>query len=336
MAIWVLIDDRAGNTSQALGVAECLGLPFETVDVAYSGGARLPNVLRGASLLGVTAETRARLISAVADGIPSLVIAAGRRTAPIARWIKRQASMRRQSCALCQIMDPGSAGRAEFDVVAVPKHDRKMPKGPNILPIEGSPHRVTAARLDIEKAAWADRLAKVCAPRIAVLVGGKTKAHDFTPARASVLGGAVADLAQALGGQAMVTTSRRTGKAAEDALFTALPDNVWRYRWGDAGENPYFGFLAWADVIVVTGDSMSMASEACGTHKPVIIESPEGQVSAKHARLHRGLVQSNRAMLLEADAAAMVAQLRQLTCTPTNAAEDVVAALRQLDLLPQV
>ena len=44
------------------------------------------------------------------------------------------------------------------------------------------------------------------------------------------------------------------------------------FRWSkDAAENPYFGYLALTDEIIVTGDSMSMLTEACATRKPVHI-----------------------------------------------------------------
>ena len=44
------------------------------------------------------------------------------------------------------------------------------------------------------------------------------------------------------------------------------------YRWQAAdNENPYMGILAWADRLIVTGDSIAMLSEACATRKPVMI-----------------------------------------------------------------
>jgi hypothetical protein len=39
----------------------------------------------------------------------------------------------------------------------------------------------------------------------------------------------------------------------------------------EATENPYFAFLGLADAHIVTGDSMSMLTEACATRKPVHI-----------------------------------------------------------------
>ena len=41
------------------------------------------------------------------------------------------------------------------------------------------------------------------------------------------------------------------------------------YIWDGQGDNPYEGFLALADHIIVTADSVSMTSEAATTGKPV-------------------------------------------------------------------
>ncbi len=326
--IWALIDDRAGNTGQTLGVAEALGHDFRQIRVDYTAAARLPNLLRGSGLLGVDADSRARLKG---EGEwPALVIAAGRRLAPVARWIKAQG----QGVRLCQIMDPGWPGRGDFDLIAIPAHDGKNFGGGNILRTVGAPHRIAAPRLAAARLAWADRLEQIRAPRIAVLVGGATKDQPFSEGRAADLGRHLAGLAAATGGQIMLTTSRRTGVDPEAALLAQLPATTWAYRWGDAGENPYFGFLAWADILVVTGDSMSMVSEACGTDKPVLIDAPAAETSPKHARLHADLVARNRALRLDAGTDALLRALPGLDCTPVNAALDVAAALRKAGLCP--
>ena len=58
--------------------------------------------------------------------------------------------------------------------------------------------------------------------------------------------------------------------------------------WDGTGANPYFGYLALADAIVVTGDSVSMVSEAASTGKPVyVFDLPGG--SAKFRAFHDGL-----------------------------------------------
>ena len=44
--VWILADDRAGNVSQLLGIAEALELPFERKDIRYDAWIKLPNFLR--------------------------------------------------------------------------------------------------------------------------------------------------------------------------------------------------------------------------------------------------------------------------------------------------
>jgi mitochondrial fission protein ELM1 len=278
--VWVLADDRAGNVGQCVGVAEALGLPFEVKSIRYTALGRLPNLLRGASLMGVAAEARAGLVAPW----PRLVIAAGRRTAPVARWLKRRSGAR-----LVQIMDPGPGGRSEFDLIAVPGHDGKRLAGGNILPITGAPHRVNPAKLAEAAGQWRARFAHLPRPWIGLIVGGSTRQRSFTPAMADELGRRVASMAAASGGSVLVTTSRRTGPEAAQALLAALPEPRFAHCWGGEGENPYFGFLALADALVVTGDSVSMACEACATPAPVYLYAPEALVVPKHARLHAEL-----------------------------------------------
>ena len=57
---------------------------------------------------------------------------------------------------------------------------------------------------------------------------------------------------------------------------------MYTFLWGDTKENPYMGYMACADMIVVSGDSVSMCSESCGTQKPVLIFRGEDWLTPKH------------------------------------------------------
>lgn len=330
--IWVLVDDRAGNAAQALGVAEALGLPFTVKTLAYTRAAALPNLIRGCGPMGLSPASAAALVPA-GGAWPLLAIAAGRRAAPPARWIRDSAARAGRATALVQIMDPGWPGREDFDLIAVPVHDRHGLAGSNVLPILGAPHRVTPERLAAARETWAGILGETEDPRIALLVGGASRKRPFTPERAAALGRRTAALARAVGGRIFLTTSRRTGRAAEDALVAALPQGSWIYRWGDPGENPYFGLLAWADAIVVTGDSMSMVSEACGAAVPVLIDAPARATAAKHARFHARLYEARRALPLSDDGEGLAAGMAGLDCLPLNSALDVARAVRDRGLV---
>ncbi len=312
-AVWLLIDDRAGNRSQCLGVAEALGLKFEVRGLEYTAAGALPQFILGASFFGLTAKSRAEL----APPWPDLVIAAGRRTAPVARRIKR---LNGGATYLVQIMDPGSTGAGEFDLIAAPRHDT-ITERPNVMRITGAPHRITPARLTAAAAEWRGRFADLPRPWIALIVGGSTRRRTFTDALARDLGRAASAMAADAGGALLVTTSRRTGAAAQALLGEiAVPKRV--YRWGDEGENPYYGYLAVADAVIVTGDSVSMCSEACATTGPVYIYAPKALSTAKHARLHSELFEKGYARPL-------AGRLETWTHAPLNPAGDVARAVRQ-------
>jgi mitochondrial fission protein ELM1 len=313
-AIWVLADDRAGNVAQCLGVAEALGLPFTVKTIAYDRLARLPNALRGAGLTGVTKDSR----EALRAPWPHLVIAAGRRTAPVARWIKRQCGAK-----LVQIMDPGFPGRGDFDLIVLPAHDRPKAGG-NVMEVLGAPHRVSPERLSAEADKWHPAFAHLPRPWVAVIVGGATKNRPFPVEMAERLGREAARLSAGLGGSLLLTTSRRTGAAQEAVLAEGLPEPRWLHLFAQGGDNPYFGFLALADAIIVTGDSVSMCCEACASPAPVFIWAPEGWAAPKHARLHAQLYQAGLARPL--DGAASLAGWER---SRLNAAREVARMIRE-------
>ena len=323
--IWVLADDRAGNVAQVMGVAEALGRPFVIKDIRYTPLARLPNAVTGARLLGLTPESRASLV----PPWPEVVIAAGRRTAPVARWIKRAAADAGKTVALVQLMNPGRCGAAEFDLIAMPRHDCTVPGGdaPNILRTTGAAHRLTAARLASAADAWAARVGALARPSIALIVGGATHRKPFPAALAEDLGRRVHAMAAAAGGSVLLASSRRTGRAAEQALLGAIPAPREAFLWSQGGDNPYFGFLALADAIVVTGDSVSMCTEACATGGPVYIYAPEGMVAPKHTRLHQDLYALGLARPLPENGGEAFTAWRH---PPLNPAGDIARAVDEL------
>lgn len=311
--VWLLIDDRAGNRAQCEGVAAALGVAGQVKGLVYGWFGKLPNGILGASFAGLTAASRA----ALTPPWPDLVIAAGRRSGPVARRIKRLAGGRTR---LVQIMDPGPSGADEFDLIAIPNHDDAADAA-NVLRITGAPHGVTEARLAAARQAWAASLEALPSPRIAVIAGGSTRRRRFTESMAAELGDLVSAMANSCGGSLMVSTSRRTGDAAS-ALIGAITAPARIHRWESGGDNPYLGYLAWADGVVVTGDSMSMCSEACARPGPVYIYGPPTLITDKHRRLHEELFAAGYARPLGRT-------LEEWRHPPLNAAEAIAAEVRR-------
>src|SRR6266567_7689175 len=84
--IWALLDDRQGNTSQTLGVAEALGEPFETKKIEFNEFIRIPNFLINKTTIGVTKRSASKLHSPW----PDIVISTARRLGIVASYIKSQ------------------------------------------------------------------------------------------------------------------------------------------------------------------------------------------------------------------------------------------------------
>lgn len=274
--VWVLADPRPGTATQALGIAERLGRPFRAMPLEWGPLAQLP--LRWPTLSGLT-ET-ARL--AFREPWPDIAISAGRRSAPVALWLAAR-GVRTVHC-----MSPGFA-EDRFDLLVVGRHD-SPPAAPNILPILGATHRMSPARLAEGREEWGV-FGQLPGPRIALLLGGPPRSEGMAPEVAAGIARQVAGFA----GSVLATGSRRTGRPAESAVAEVLgsvPHHM--RRWADGGPNPYAGMLAWADAVVVTGDSVSMVSEALATAVPVFIADPGG-LGERHQRLHRSIYAAGQA-----------------------------------------
>ncbi len=262
--IWVLADDRPGCVTQAVGLAEALGWPYEVKQLAYSPLAGLHNVLLGASRAGLT-KAAAR---GLAPPWPDLVIASGRRAAPPARWIARASQKRVRTVVLGR---KGGHAADHFDLVVTPFHCG-FPIHPRRIETVTALTRVSTARLEEGARSWPDLFGEISSPRVLLLVGGTTVRHRLDQAMAGRLGTEVASFARRRGGGVLAVTSRRTDAAAVDAIAAGLGDAGRMERWppGRRG-NPYLACLALAEEIVVTGESESMISEAVAADKPVAI-----------------------------------------------------------------
>lgn len=276
LTIWAVSDGRAGIEAQALGLAEAVARlrPAEVTvkRIAWKAGlGRLPT--------GLIPGLRALLkrSSGIAPPWPDIWIAAGRATLPLSR------RMRGRSFVV-QAQDPRGQIDA-YDLVIPPAHDPVQ--GPNVFPIIGAPNRLTPQKMAEASAQWQAWLDPLPRPRIAVIVGGRSRAFDLPEPVAARMAGQIAEAIQAAGGSLMLSFTRRTPEAARRAMQGALrglPGMI----WDDQGENPYFAFLAAADAIVITEDSTNLATDAAATGKPVHVLSLSGG-SPKFRRFHEDL-----------------------------------------------
>lgn len=263
--VGLLNGPRPGDNNQVLGLGETLGWPFELKTVGFHPLPRVPKMissqLRSLALAGVDR----RRSSALQAPWPDLVISAGRELEPVARWIKKQSGNRAR---LVHMGRPWSRLDAFDLIISTPQYF--LPERENILLNELPLHRVTERRLEEARALWAPRFAHLPRPYTVVLLGGNSGSFVLSCAKARRLGKLVNALTRGSGGSLLVTSSARTPADAYHDFLDGIGGPRHEHHWG-AQENPYFGYLALADRIVITGESVSMLAEANVTGKPLLI-----------------------------------------------------------------
>jgi mitochondrial fission protein ELM1 len=264
-AIWLIDAYRAGERGQVRALAEAvsreLGWPCRLISLDYRRRVLFPHIFARTTTRGVTPEAARRL----APPWPDLVITCGVRNEPVCRWI------REQSGGQTRYLHVGRpwAGLESFDlVVTTPQY--RIPDRANVVNNALTLHSVTPERLAAERERWAERFEGLPRPHIVVNVGGHSGPFTLGRKAALRLARDASEFARREGGSLLVSTSSRTPPAVADILESSIdaPHLIYRWRTGDTG-NPYFGMLALADALIVSGDSIAMLSEACATAKPL-------------------------------------------------------------------
>lgn len=284
----IVSDGRTGSENQSLGVAETLG--FKDPEV-FTLRRLYTSKWLGWLPVGLLFDNMAKLEEDA--GRLDVVIGAGFQVSRVLRHLKKQNPGLFSVC----LMRP-SGKVSDYDVVAVPQHDN-FKKAPNVVVTLGAANRITKARLAGEADRWRKRLAAIPTPRIAVLIGGATKRGGLKPEAVEALLGEVLKIAKKANAGLLVTASRRTGAEATAAARKLLEKSGLAYFFWAPGDpqggrdNPYLAYLALADVVVVTSDSVSMVSEAATAGKPVHVWRL-GKVAGKFKALFEGLEKQGR------------------------------------------
>ena len=312
--VWVLTDKTTGHNNQVIGIAENLvGDNYIKKDLSYNIFANLPSKLKlkteSLFLSGISVSSAKE----IAPPWPDIIISAGRKVAPIALQIKKrsESTALKFNCILCHCMLP-SVSLDKFDLIAVPSHDEIPPEfenAKNIIRTIGAPHRVNAARLKKEIKAWETKFSYFSPPFIGVLVGGGTGKTSFSRENALKFAQHLNKLAKICNDATLlITTSRRTPEVVKKVLKETIDCSYYFHDVKTGGGNPYFAFLGMSNLVVVTGDSISMCTEACATGKHVFIYA-DGISPIKHQRFHQKIYGENYAKPLTQEQIKKFAQI---------------------------
>lgn len=261
--VWVLEDEKTGHTVQSVGLAEALGWPYEQKQLQFNLLNRLSNRMLDASRVSLASAKSAPL----SPPWPDVVVSTGRKAAPIARWIAQESGGHTR---LVHLGRKGAENPDDFDLVVSCAHFR-LPQHRNRIEIAAPLNTLAPERLAAARERW-QALFTGPHPHVVLVIGGSTATHELDAPLAARIAADVRTFTEQAGGKVFAITSPRTGDAATDAVAAALGDAHHLHRWtrGEV-DNPYFGFLALADAIVVTGESESMLSEAASIGAPVYI-----------------------------------------------------------------
>ncbi len=303
---WIVTDGARGNEKQCQALAHylaqigaienqppsrfrlALAQPWSALAPRLSW--RAPSAYRAAANADADCTDIARLTQHPA---PRLLISCGRRAALVARVLKKTAG---SMLTTVQILNPRIPPQ-HFDWVVCPRHD--LLSGSNVITTEGALHNVDDESLETARTQWSE-LASLQSPRIAVLVGASNGAYQIDQAYLERLLSGASTLTGR--GTMMVTTSRRTPPELQNFvrhwLTKHYPERFLFHADQPGLANPYPGFLAYAERIVVSSDSVNMISEALGTGRPVhcLTVSTENQ---RFSRFQKALVDSGRLLSLD-------------------------------------
>ncbi len=254
LTCWIVTEGMKGTENQCVGIAETMGLTpiIKTISLKSPWKQLVPYVCF-ATESSLTTES-----DNISAPYPDILIVSGRKSICIAKHIKKKNNGK--TFTIC-IQDPKISPK-NFDLVIAPQHDSI--NGENVVKTIGTVNRVSKETLEKEKTKFAGKFDHLPTPRVAVLIGGSSKHHTMSAANTDKL---ISQL-QSLDTGIMITASGRTGAENTQKLKASLTgDNI--YFWDGEEDNPFFAFLAMADYILVTEDSVSMVSEALVTGKPV-------------------------------------------------------------------
>ncbi len=295
-SIWCVADGRAGILNQTLALGAALGEPERSEKLAHirsTAHRDAPLILQPtgwqlmlrpdlwpAPFSALPLEQR----SLMKAPWPDIWIAAGRRSIPYSRLVKKLSG---GATLVVQTQNP-RVNLDGFDLVIPPEHDG-VAAAPNVFPIIGPPVWFSKARVMDAQAKFA-ALRAAPGQKVLVSIGGDSKNHKISDTNIAAIEGAIQRLAE--GRSFWITVSRRTPEQARvrfRRLASTLPNAAFWENEEHDGPNPYVAFLSMCDLALVTCESANMIADPAFFGKPVYLLKLDGG-SPRFDKLHQGFI----------------------------------------------
>lgn len=209
---------------------------------------------------------------------PELIISCGRVTAPFSVSIKKEVR-----CKNIHILNP-YISHNYFDLILVPKHD-DFPNGKHIIKFNGA--LVNRDNFEIKnpdkKIIFENLKIPLQKQIVTILVGGDYKGQSYKLYEINKFISYVEKLLENKNYFLCFLFSRRTSRKFQYLIKKKFSKSS--YIWDGTTNNPFWYLLSNSNYIVVTGDSISMTSEAIESGKPVFVYMPR-KLKKKFQKFH--------------------------------------------------
>jgi KDO2-lipid IV(A) lauroyltransferase len=172
------------------------------------------------------------------------------------------------------IMKPGMIGLNKFSLAVIPKHDRP-PRRPNVISTTLAPSLIDRDRISGEAARLKQSVEIGAAVVVGALIGGDNPVFVMTKETISKVLYGLVEFCKAHDAELLLTTSRRTPKDAE-ALIKERLGKLKLCRLAIIAneknmEGAVAGILGTSHIVAVSGESVSMVSEAIHSGRKVVV-----------------------------------------------------------------
>lgn len=287
--VLVLSDGKAGHLRQSLSIANAIkeeriksgygqnDTKIETLEVRFRNDFTR-TIFELLSFSGFNLHLlpfcfSSQIFDKIESAYADYIVSCGSSLAGVSLSLKRQFNAKS-----VVIMRPNIYNIDKYDLAIIPAHDRPKHRQ-NVVVVRGAVADFNRESLK-ERANELKERARVAKDNvIGVLIGGDSKAYYLNPELVNGILDGVLLAAEDLDADILLTTSRRTSASVEKAIKERLADLDRIKLLLIANENNFDGavegILGLSDVLIASGESMAMVSEAVNSGKRVLVFIPQ-------------------------------------------------------------
>lgn len=244
------------------------------------------------------------------------------------------------------VLKPGLLPYERFDLLILPQHEepRTKPRRALVAVTCAAPNLITREYQEKQKELLLNRYSHLkdrLRLKIGLLIGGNSRHVHLSENQVKALIHQLTEVAENIKADILVTTSRRTPPAIEQLIFKRLKKHPSCPLLISANQEnipeAVGGILGLCDILIVSGDSISMISEAASSGKNTIVFTPAGYQPLPGTNKHLKFIEQLNAQgyILSADVKGVGRAIydiakNKIQTRPLDDNETILKAVRQV------